>query len=194
MDGPAIRLEGLVKSYGDVRALDGIDLVVPRGEVFGFLGPNGAGKTTAIRILMDLIRPTAGRAEILECAEHFRELLRVRRSTRLFRLRRVDDVQRRLRFPNSGPDQLPGVLVFTLDNSEGERIEDDYAAVLVVLNARREPLDHVEAALKGTAFRLHPVLAESADPPTRSSRFETEGGRVRVPGRTTAVFVLPARR
>ena len=65
MDGPAIRLEGLVKSYGDVRALDGIDLTVPHGEVFGFLGPNGAGKTTAIRILMDLIRPTAGRAEVL---------------------------------------------------------------------------------------------------------------------------------
>ena len=64
-DGAAIRFEGLVKTYGDVRALDGIDLTVPRGEVFGFLGPNGAGKTTAIRILMDLIRPTAGRAEVL---------------------------------------------------------------------------------------------------------------------------------
>ena len=64
-EGAAIRFEGLVKTYGDVRALDGIDLTVPRGEVFGFLGPNGAGKTTAIRILMDLIRPTAGRAEVL---------------------------------------------------------------------------------------------------------------------------------
>ncbi|MXW23576.1 MAG: ABC transporter ATP-binding protein [Chloroflexi bacterium] len=64
-DTPAIRFEGLVKSYGDVRALDGIDLEVPRGEFFGFLGPNGAGKTTAIRVLMDLIRPNAGRAEVL---------------------------------------------------------------------------------------------------------------------------------
>ncbi len=64
-DTPAIRFEGLVKSYGDVRALDGIDLDVPQGEVFGFLGPNGAGKTTAIRVLMDLIRPNAGRAEVL---------------------------------------------------------------------------------------------------------------------------------
>ena len=65
MDVPAIRFERLAKSYGDVRALDGIDLEVPQGTVFGFLGPNGAGKTTAIRVLLDLIRPTAGRAELL---------------------------------------------------------------------------------------------------------------------------------
>jgi ABC-2 type transport system ATP-binding protein len=61
----AIELTALTKSYGDVRALDGIDLSVGRGEIFGFLGPNGAGKTTAIRILLDLIRPDSGRALIL---------------------------------------------------------------------------------------------------------------------------------
>ena len=76
--GAAIRFEGLVKTYGDVRALDGIDLTVPRGEVFGFLGPNGAGKTTAIRILMDLIRPSAGRAEVLGFDAQ-RDTLEVRR-------------------------------------------------------------------------------------------------------------------
>ena len=138
-------------------------------------------------------RLRAGRAEILECAAHFRELLRVRASTRLFRLRRLDEVQRRLRFLNTGPGQVPGVLVFTVDNSEDDRIDDPYAAVLAVLNARREALEFVETALKGIAFRLHPVLAESADPLTRSSRFDAESGRLSVPGRTTAVFVLPAR-
>ena len=65
MDAPAIRLDGLTKHYGAVRALSAVDLTVERGEIFGFLGPNGAGKTTAIRILLDLIRPTAGRAEVL---------------------------------------------------------------------------------------------------------------------------------
>ncbi len=60
-----LRTEGLVKDYGSVRALDGVDLDVSRGEIFGFVGPNGAGKTTAIRILLDLLRPTAGKAEVL---------------------------------------------------------------------------------------------------------------------------------
>jgi ABC-2 type transport system ATP-binding protein len=58
----AIRVEGLVKTFGPVRALDGLDLVVERGTVFGFLGPNGAGKTTTIRILVGLARPSDGRA------------------------------------------------------------------------------------------------------------------------------------
>jgi len=61
----AVVVEGLVKSFGDVHALRGIDLVVPAGTVVGVLGPNGAGKTTAVRILTTLLRPTRGRAEVL---------------------------------------------------------------------------------------------------------------------------------
>ena len=61
----AITIEGLVKDYGSFRALDGIDLTVGRGEVFGFIGPNGAGKSTTIRILLDLLRPTAGDVRVL---------------------------------------------------------------------------------------------------------------------------------
>ncbi len=65
MSAPAIELSSVVKDYGRTRALAGIDLVVERGRIFGFLGPNGAGKTTAIRVLLDLIRPTAGTARVL---------------------------------------------------------------------------------------------------------------------------------
>lgn len=65
MDSAAIRTVGLTKRFGDVRALDGLDLEVHRGEIFGFLGPNGAGKSTAIRVLLDLIRPTTGEAFVL---------------------------------------------------------------------------------------------------------------------------------
>lgn len=59
-----IRTEGLVKRYGEVTALAGLDLVVPRGTVLGLLGPNGAGKTTAIRILTTLLQPDGGSAEV----------------------------------------------------------------------------------------------------------------------------------
>src|SRR5690348_9104711 len=61
---PAIRTQGLTKRYGETLALDGLDLTVERGEVYGYLGPNGAGKTTTIRLLLGLHRPTAGRAEL----------------------------------------------------------------------------------------------------------------------------------
>jgi ABC-2 type transport system ATP-binding protein len=62
---PVIVTEGLEKTYGDTRALAGLDLEVRPGEVFGFLGANGAGKTTTIRIVLDLIRPTAGSVRVL---------------------------------------------------------------------------------------------------------------------------------
>ncbi|THV32861.1 ABC transporter ATP-binding protein [Glycomyces buryatensis] len=65
MTAPAIRVAGLSKNYGKHVALTDLNLEVQPGEVFGFLGPNGAGKSTTIRILLDLIRPTAGRIEVL---------------------------------------------------------------------------------------------------------------------------------
>jgi ABC-2 type transport system ATP-binding protein len=61
-----IRCEGLSKRYGSTVAVDGLDLVVEAGQVFGFLGPNGSGKTTTIRMLLGLIAPTAGRAWVNE--------------------------------------------------------------------------------------------------------------------------------
>ena len=60
----AVLVEGLVKTFGRTRALDGLDLVVPRGSVLGLLGPNGAGKTTAVRVLSTLLRADSGRAEV----------------------------------------------------------------------------------------------------------------------------------
>ncbi len=61
---PVITLEKLTKSYGRSRGIIDVDLEVQQGEVFGFLGPNGAGKTTTIRTMLDLIRPTSGRAMV----------------------------------------------------------------------------------------------------------------------------------
>ena len=62
---PAVSARGLVKSFGTLRAVDGIDLVVPRGMIFAILGPNGAGKTTLMRMLATLARPDAGSATVM---------------------------------------------------------------------------------------------------------------------------------
>jgi ABC-2 type transport system ATP-binding protein len=68
--------EGLTREFGSLRAVDGLSLEVPAGTIFGFLGPNGAGKTTTIRMLLGLLEPTAGRAEVLgfDVARHADEV------------------------------------------------------------------------------------------------------------------------
>ena len=72
-----IRTSGLVKRYGDVTALDGLDLAVPKGTVLGLLGPNGAGKTTAVRILTTLVESYCGSAYV-SCLDVFVEPIYVR--------------------------------------------------------------------------------------------------------------------
>src|SRR5215469_14357020 len=62
--GPAVKLEKLVKRFGNFVAVDNVSLEVAPGEIFGFLGPNGAGKSTTIRILCGLLAPTSGRATV----------------------------------------------------------------------------------------------------------------------------------
>jgi ABC-2 type transport system ATP-binding protein len=75
----AIYAEGLVKTFKDVRALDGVDLNVPEGTVLGLLGPNGAGKTTAVRVLATLLQPDSGRAIVagIDVLKHPNEVRRV---------------------------------------------------------------------------------------------------------------------
>ena len=69
MDAPLLELRGLSKTYGAYRAVDGVSLAVPRGEIFALLGPNGAGKTTTIRMIMGILRPSEGSATVdgLDC-------------------------------------------------------------------------------------------------------------------------------
>jgi len=77
---PVIQTFSLSKQYGRIQALDDLNLTVHSGDVFGFLGPNGAGKTTTIRLLLDLIRPTRGQAEVLGLDSR-RDSLAIRRRT-----------------------------------------------------------------------------------------------------------------
>jgi len=63
-DELAIQAHGLTKRFGDFTAVDGVDFAVRKGEIFGFLGPNGSGKTTTIRMLLGLLKPSAGAVEV----------------------------------------------------------------------------------------------------------------------------------
>src|SRR3954470_10055968 len=63
-DAPPIEIRGLAKRYGQIIAVDHVDLTVEAGDVFGYLGPNGAGKTTSLRMMLGLIRPTAGEVRL----------------------------------------------------------------------------------------------------------------------------------
>ena len=67
MGSAAIVVESVRKSYGSIQALDGVDLIIEEGTVFGLLGPNGAGKTTLVRVLTTLLKPDSGRAVVLGC-------------------------------------------------------------------------------------------------------------------------------
>ena len=69
MDAPLLELRGLSKTYGSFRAVDDVTLAVPRGEIFALLGPNGAGKTTTLKMIMGILRPSAGTATVdaLDC-------------------------------------------------------------------------------------------------------------------------------
>ncbi len=117
--GPAIRIAGLTKYYGRVIGIEDLSLDVARGEVYGFLGANGAGKTTTIRLLLDLLRPTRGRASVLGVDCH-RESLAARRLI----------------------GYLPGDLPIYPDLSARE-----YLAYLAGLDGRRVPPDYLQHLL-----------------------------------------------
>jgi ABC-2 type transport system ATP-binding protein len=65
VDEQVVEAINLTKQFGDFTAVDGVSFTIQRGDIFGFLGPNGAGKTTTIRMLLGLLMPTSGQAEVL---------------------------------------------------------------------------------------------------------------------------------
>ena len=117
----------------------------------------------------------------------FRELLAIRESSRLFRMRSLEEVQSHLQFFNYGPQQRPGLIIMVL-NTNGEDY-GTYQHVLAAFNATRETIYFGIDPLKGLALRLHPVQANSSDAIVRGSAFDSGSGTLSVPGLTTAVFV-----
>ena len=141
---PAIRTAGLTKQFGKVLALDHLDLEVQPGEIFGFLGPNGAGKSTTIRLLLGLLRPTAGQAWLSGI--------------------RVDDVERAHRSVSYVPGdvslwpQLTGAEVLELAGNVAGGVDSAYRAELVE-RLDLDPSRRVRAYSKGNRQKIALVAA-----------------------------------
>ena len=129
-----------------------------------------------------------GEVEIRATADHFREVLSIRRSSALFRLRTAEQIKSRLRFFNAGPDQVLGLIALELRDAEGA-FDRRWQRIVVVFNAAPTAADVRDATLAGQRFSLHPLQRESHDVLVRSASFRSDTGTFSVPERTAAVFV-----
>jgi pullulanase-type alpha-1,6-glucosidase len=129
--------------------------------------------------------------DILHSAAHFQEMIRIRQSSPLFRLATAVLIQTHLAFDNTGPDQIPGLIVMSLSDRVGEDLDPERDMIVVLFNATTEEQTFSIGELAGEAFGLHPVQLESDDLVVRQARYDSESGTFVVPARTTAVFELP---
>jgi pullulanase-type alpha-1,6-glucosidase len=130
------------------------------------------------------------RREIQSASAHFEEMLKIRKSSNLFRLATGDQIKQQLSFYNTGPDQLLGVIAMRLSNTGEQRVDDPFGEIVVVFNATsiEQTLQVVE--LQDLPFKLHPIQAAAQDAALRQATFAE--GVFTVPARTTAVFVVRA--
>lgn len=152
------------------------------GRGLPFEGENAANWPITQPMLADA-NLAVGTPEILRAVRHMREFLLIRRTSELFRLRTASEVQQRLTFYNTGPDQIPGLIVMGLKGRRGLDL-----VVLFNVDVEANAFALPEEA-GGGWFILHPVLAVSDDPVVRKARYDRATRTFRVPGRTTAVFV-----
>jgi hypothetical protein len=119
----------------------------------------------------------------------FGELLRIRYSSRLFRLQTAEDVQARVAFWNTGPDQLPGLIVMSISDSLDPDLDREHASIVVLVNANDEAQAFTAGEFATKKLVLHRVQRESADAVVKTSQFDPSTGTFTIPARTTAVFV-----
>ncbi|GAB4521208.1 MAG: pullulanase-type alpha-1,6-glucosidase [Anaerolineae bacterium] len=129
--------------------------------------------------------------DIMNSVMHMREMLQIRKSSPLFRLQTGEQVMERLSFQNTGPAQIPGVIVMTLSDTTGDDLDPNHDMIVVIFNASDEAVDFTHPDAAGMNFELHPVQVGSHDPVVQGASVDTAAGTFSVPARTTAVFVLP---
>ena len=151
-------------------------------------GDNGAFWTLITAIFGDATT-TPGPADIAAASAHFQEMLRIRKSSPLFRLRAPADVKTRVDFLNFGSQQVPGVIVMTIADGScaGADLDPDRDGIVVVINA--DKASHTMTVPGADGAVLHPVQQASADPTVKTA--SVAGHDLTVPARTTAVFQVP---
>ncbi len=144
----------------------------------------------------DLIRPRLANpdlkpaaTDIISSVMHMREMMRIRKSSPLFRLETAEQVETMLHFYNTGPEQIPGLIVMELHDASGAVVGGGYPRVVVLFNATDEAVTFSEAALAHLDLTLHPVQAHGYDPVVKTSTYDAATGSFTIPARTTAVFV-----
>ena len=130
------------------------------------------------------------RKDIEAAVNHFQEILKIRKSSKLFRLETAKDIQSRLRFYNNGPAQRDGVIIMAISDQIAPDLDPDHEAVVVVFNANKFGQELLVPDLRGFDLQLHPIQQQSVDPVVRSAHFDTSSGNFNIPARTTAVFVM----
>ncbi len=132
----------------------------------------------------------AGPGDIQFALAHFREMLAIRKSSQLFRLRTAEEIQQHLSFLNTGKEQIPGLIVVVLDDTVGKDLDPNAEKYVVALNSQHNPVSFSDPGLNGLDLELHPIQMASSDPVVKEFSFDSAQGTIIVPGRTAAVFVV----
>lgn len=132
------------------------------------------------------LKPT--QQDMLGATAVFQDFLRIRKSSPLFRLQTAEQIMARVSFLKTGADEIPGVVVYVLDDSGAETLDPAHSKIVVVFNATPAAQTISDPALAGLALELHPNQAGGSDPVTKTAT--TADGTLTVPARTTAVFIV----
>jgi pullulanase/glycogen debranching enzyme len=158
------------------------------------LPPAGANSSNYGIIQPLLANPdlAASTEDIQVMHQNFLELLRIRKSSALFRLQTEADILARMKFHGVGPDQPRGLIVMSISDLDDslEDLDPGHELVVVLFNSNPSEITFTEAALVGVGLELHPIQVSSSDAVVQTSSFDSATGTFTVPGRTTAVFVL----
>lgn len=155
------------------------------------LPPSSADNWDIIAPLLADLDLQAMPENITDAATHFQEVLKIRKSSPLFRLQTGEDVIERVSFHNTGPHQLPGLIVMSISDTPENDLDENYDMIVVVFNTRNETAEFGAEAISGMNLQLHPIQVASNDRVVTESSFDANTGIFSVPALTTAVFVLP---